>query len=112
MSAVRAQLQDASRIVVKLGSLVVTTADGEVDVANLTNLAEQICELTRAGKEVVLITSGAIRAGRNQLGIHDRSLDLPARQAAAAIGQIERPCPCRVSAMSARDEWPPRRTVW
>ncbi len=89
MSAVRSQLQDASRIVIKLGSLVVTTADGEVDVANLSRLAEQICELTRAGKEVVLITSGAIRAGRNQLGIHDRSLDLPARQAAAAIGQIE-----------------------
>ena len=89
MSAVRSQLKDASRIVVKLGSLVVTTDDGEVDAANLTHLAEQICELTRSGKEVVLITSGAIRAGRNQLGIHDRSLDLPARQAAAAIGQIE-----------------------
>ncbi len=89
MSAVRSQLKDASRIVIKLGSMVVTTADGEVDVANLTHLAEQICELTRAGKEVVLITSGAIRSGRNQLGIHDRSLDLPARQAAAAVGQIE-----------------------
>lgn len=97
MSAVRSQLKDASRIVIKLGSLVITTDDGEVDAANLTHLAEQVCELTRAGKEVVLITSGAIRAGRNQLGLHDRSaalragrrLDLPARQAAAAIGQIE-----------------------
>jgi glutamate 5-kinase len=89
VSAVRSQLKDASRIVIKLGSLVVTTAEGEVDVASLTQLAGQVCELTRAGKEVVLVTSGAIRAGRNQLGIHDRSLDLPARQAAAAVGQIE-----------------------
>ncbi len=89
MSAVRSQLRDASRVVIKLGSLVVTTGDGEVDVANLSHLAEQVCELTRAGKEVVLITSGAIRSGRNQLGIRDRSLDLPARQAAAAVGQIE-----------------------
>jgi glutamate 5-kinase len=89
VSAVRSQLKDASRIIIKLGSLVVTTADGEVDAANLAHLAEQICELTRAGKEVVLITSGAIRSGRKQLGIHDRSLDLPARQAAAAVGQIE-----------------------
>ena len=89
MSAVRSQLKDASRIVIKLGSLVVTTAEGEVDVASLTQLAEQVCELTRAGKEVVLVTSGAIRSGRNQLGIRDRSLDLPARQAAAAVGQIE-----------------------
>jgi glutamate 5-kinase len=89
VSAVRSQLKDASRIVIKLGSLVVTTAEGEVDVASLTQLAEQVCELTRAGKEVVLVTSGAIRSGRNQLGIRDRSLDLPARQAAAAVGQIE-----------------------
>lgn len=89
MSAARSQLKDAARIVIKLGSLVVTTPEGEVDVAHLTHLAGQVCELTRAGKEVVLVTSGAIRAGRNQLGIHDRSLDLPARQAAAAVGQIE-----------------------
>jgi len=87
--AARSQLIQASRIVIKLGSRVVTTDEGDVDDAHLSHLAEQIVELTRAGKEVVLITSGAIRAGRKQLGLRDQSLDLPARQAAAAVGQIE-----------------------
>jgi glutamate 5-kinase len=75
--------------VVKLGSRVVTAAEGNVDEPHLAHLAEQIAELTQAGKEVVVVTSGAIRAGRNHLDIRDRSLDLPARQAAAAVGQIE-----------------------
>jgi glutamate 5-kinase len=87
--AARSQLAQASRIVVKLGSRVVTTAEGDVDEPHLSHLAEQIAELTRAGKEVVVVTSGAIRAGRNHLDLRDRSLDLPARQAAAAVGQIE-----------------------
>ena len=89
MSEARSQLQDAARIVIKLGSKVVTTPDGAVDEDQLSHLAEQVTELTRAGKQIVLVTSGAIRAGRAQLGIHDQSLDLPARQATAAVGQIE-----------------------
>ncbi len=89
MRATRASLKNASRIVIKLGSTVVTTSEGAVDDAHVRHLAEQIAELTRAGKQVVVVTSGAIRAGRGRLGIHDVSLDLPARQAAAAVGQIE-----------------------
>ncbi len=89
MSADRTQLKDASRIVIKLGSKVVTTAEGAVDEAHLAHLAEQIVALHRAGKQVVLVTSGAIRTGRHSLGILDQSLDLPARQATAAVGQIE-----------------------
>ena len=58
-----------------------------MDDAQLQHLAAQVAELVRDGKQVVLVTSGAIRAGRTRLGIHDRSLDLPARQAAAAVGQ-------------------------
>jgi glutamate 5-kinase len=85
----RSQLKDASRVVIKLGSRVVTTAEGLVDEAHLAHLAEQVVGLVRAGKQIVLVTSGAIRAGRHRLGITDQSLDLPARQAAAAVGQIE-----------------------
>jgi len=89
VSEARSQLQDAARIVIKLGSKVVTTPDGAVDEDQLSHLAKQVTELTRAGKQIVLVTSGAIRAGRAQLGIHDQRLDLPARQATAAVGQIE-----------------------
>ncbi len=89
MPSARARLKKATRIVIKLGSRVVTTTEGLVDEAQLDHLAQQVVELTRAGKEIVIITSGAIRAGRNELKLHDQSLDLPARQAAAAVGQIE-----------------------
>lgn len=89
MQADRSQLRSASRIVIKLGSRVVTTAEGGVDEEHLAHLAEQAVELTQAGKQVVLVTSGAIRAGRHHLGIRSQSLDLPGRQAAAAVGQIE-----------------------
>lgn len=89
MKSDRSQLAAASRIVIKLGSKVVTTAEGAVDEAHLSHLAEQVAELTQKRIQVVLVTSGAIRAGRHSLGITDRSLDLPARQAAAAVGQIE-----------------------
>ncbi len=89
MVAARSQLGQASRVIVKLGSRVVTTPEGDVDEWHLSHLAEQIAELTTAGKEVVIVTSGAIRAGRNQLSIRDQRMDLPARQAAAAVGQIE-----------------------
>ncbi len=89
MRAGRANLKDASRIVIKLGSRVVTTDEGAVDEDQLRELAGQIVELTAAGKQVVLVTSGAIRAGSKHLGIADQRLDLPARQAAAAVGQIE-----------------------
>jgi glutamate 5-kinase len=86
---IRSQLQEAARIVIKLGSRVVTTPQGGVDEAHLVHLAEQVVELTGRAKEVVLVSSGAIRAGRARLGIHGRSMDLPARQAAAAVGQID-----------------------
>ena len=89
MRAIRSRLQDASRIIIKLGSLVVTTPEGAVDEPQLAHLAEQIVALTRAGKQVVVVTSGAIRSGRARLGIPPQHIDLPARQAAAAVGQIE-----------------------
>jgi len=89
MRSTRAGLKQASRLVIKLGSTVVTTSSGAVDDAQLQHFAAQVAELVHDGKQVVLVTSGAIRAGRARLGIHDRSLDLPARQAAAAVGQIE-----------------------
>ena len=88
VAVTRSQLRDASRIIIKLGSKVVTTEQGTVDRAQLTHLAEQVVELCREGKQIVLVTSGAIRAGRTHLGIKHQSLDLPARQASAAVGQI------------------------
>lgn len=85
----RQALGAAKRLVIKIGSAVITHEGGQVDEPVLMHLAEQVVGLTRAGKQVVLVTSGAIRAGLDRLGIRRRVRDLPTRQAAAAVGQIE-----------------------
>jgi glutamate 5-kinase len=72
--------------VIKVGSAVLSDADGlRVDV--IENLAAQIDTVVRDGREVVLVTSGAIAAGRARLG--RRTATIVERQAAAATGQIE-----------------------
>jgi glutamate 5-kinase len=81
-----ALLAAARRIVIKVGSAVLSDEDGlRTDV--IDHLAEQIETLLTRGQQVVLVTSGAIAAGRARLGHHGASI--AERQAAAATGQIE-----------------------
>ncbi len=74
------------RVVIKIGSGVISTAEG-LDEAMLGRLATEICALRARGLEVVLVSSGAVAAGRNSLGIEGRPKTIPQKQAAAAIGQ-------------------------
>jgi glutamate 5-kinase len=82
-------LISARRLVVKLGTAVVTLADGEINRHLLATLAQQMSELARQGKEVVVITSGAVRVGLARLGLDPAQASLPVRQAAASVGQTE-----------------------
>jgi len=82
----RALLEPAQRLVVKVGSAVLSDHNG-LRVETIDQLAAQIDAVMRAGREVVLVTSGAIAAGRARLGHHGASI--AERQAAAATGQIE-----------------------
>ena len=75
------------RIVVKIGSGVLTSEESGIDPVFLQGLAAQVAELSLAGKEVVIVSSGAVAAGRQALGLADRPRTLPQKQAAAAIGQ-------------------------
>jgi len=80
-------LAPVRRIVVKVGSAVLSDGDGlRYDV--MDGIARQVEEIVRAGREVVLVTSGAIAAGRARIG-KLRAPTMAARQAAAATGQIE-----------------------
>ncbi len=79
-------LQQLKRVVIKVGSGVISTDDG-LDGAMVTRLADDICELCARGIEVILVSSGAVSAGRNFLGIEGRPKTIPQKQAAAAIGQ-------------------------
>ena len=74
-------------IVVKVGTSTLTDADGCLDREYISDLARQLCALQEDGRRVVLVTSGAIRAGCERLGWTQRPTTVPLKQAAAAVGQ-------------------------
>ncbi len=74
-------------IVVKVGTSTLTDPQGRLDEAFLPQLAGQLSALMDEGRRVVLVTSGAVRAGVEQLGWSQRPRSVPLKQAAAAVGQ-------------------------
>lgn len=85
----RAHWSKARRIVVKIGSsLLVDRAAGQPKAAWLEALADDVASLARQGKEVIIVSSGAIALGRHLLGFPSGELALEQSQAAAAVGQI------------------------
>jgi len=80
-------LKDATRIVVKMGTGVLTDSRKQPDVAQMGQLVGQIAEQCRSGKEMVLVTSGAVGAGMGALGYEKRPTELAELQACAAVGQ-------------------------
>src|SRR5881394_2664830 len=83
----RELLKNVTRMVVKLGTGVLTDARKQPDLAQLEQLVAQIAEQRQAGKEVVLVTSGAVGAGMGALGFEKRPHDWAQLQACAAVGQ-------------------------
>jgi glutamate 5-kinase len=82
----KALLAHVRRVVVKIGSGVISNADG-LEYDRVAELSADICQLLDRGLEIVLVSSGAISAGKGQLGIVGRPQTIPQKQAAAAIGQ-------------------------
>ncbi|WP_321368854.1 glutamate 5-kinase [uncultured Desulfuromusa sp.] len=82
----KALLAHVKRVVIKIGSGVISNADGLED-AQVASISEDICRLLDQGLEVILVSSGAVAAGKGQLGIVGRPQTIPQKQAAAAIGQ-------------------------
>ena len=80
-------LKSVSRIVVKLGTGVLTDSQKLIDPAQLEQIVAQVAALRQAGKEVVVVTSGAVGAGMGALGYQSRPTDLAEKQACAAVGQ-------------------------
>ncbi|WP_336407815.1 glutamate 5-kinase [Gallaecimonas kandeliae] len=75
------------RLVVKLGTSVLTGGSSRLDRAHMVELVRQCAALHRAGHQLVVVTSGAVAAGREQLGFPDLPSDLPHKQMLAAVGQ-------------------------
>jgi len=85
----RPEWAKARRIVVKIGSsLLVDRTSGQLKSAWLDTLADDVAGLVKSGKQVVVVSSGAIALGRHVLGFAKGTLELEKSQAAAAVGQI------------------------
>ena len=83
----RKNLAGVRRIVVKIGSRVLVQKTGRADLAQMKALVKDIAHLRRAGREVVVVSSGAIGTGVHTLGLKSRPTNLPDLQMAAAVGQ-------------------------
>lgn len=82
----RSKFTNAKRIVIKLGTNVLRNDEGEASLPRLYSFIEDISRLVNSGKEVIIITSGAVGLGRKKLGV-EKSDDIVLKQACAAIGQ-------------------------
>src|SRR5204863_7154545 len=83
----RESLKNATRLVVKLGTGVLTDSRKQPDLTQMDQLVAQVAAQRTAGKEVVLVTSGAVGAGMGALGYDRRPGGLAELQACAAVGQ-------------------------
>lgn len=85
----REKIASAQRVVVKIGSALLTNDGQGLDVGNIGLWVAQIAQLRAQGKEVVLVSSGSIAAGMKRLGFSSRPTQVNELQAAAAVGQME-----------------------
>lgn len=84
----RELLKEHKKIVIKIGSSSLLHPEtGKLDLVKIERLVRILCNLHNAGKELVLVSSGAIAVGRTAVGIFERPDELPVKQACAAIGQ-------------------------
>ena len=83
----REKLPQCRRIVVKIGSRVLVQESGKPDMKRIRSLVKELVRLQKAGREVIVVSSGAIGTGMQALGMKTRPTSLPDLQMAAAVGQ-------------------------
>ncbi len=82
-------LESVRSVVVKVGTRVLTTADGKLDLQRIDCLAAQLCRVAETGRQTIMVSSGAVGAGVGKLGLKERPRGLAELQAVAAIGQTD-----------------------
>lgn len=84
-----ASLSQSKRIVVKVGTSTLTHRTGMLNIRRVERLVKVLADLKNSGREIVLVTSGAIGVGAGKLALREKPADMPTKQACAAIGQSE-----------------------
>lgn len=82
-------LTDSKRIVIKIGTSSLTYGNGKPNFRRIERLAKVVSDLKNSGREVLLVSSGAIAVGVSRLGLCKRPSDTKGKQAAAAVGQCD-----------------------
>ena len=75
------------RIIAKFGTNLLTAGTERLDLERMATLVGQVARLHEEGREVIIVSSGAIAAGRQRLGLSKERKDIPSRQVMAAVGQ-------------------------
>lgn len=84
---VASTFRDVERLVIKVGTSTITYPNGRMNLDQLERLVRQVADVANEGRQVILVTSGAIGAGMSRLGLTQRPKTIPEKQAAAAVGQ-------------------------
>ena len=80
---------NAKRFVFKVGTSTLTYPNGKTNIRRIGKLVKVLSDLKNSGKEIILVTSGAIGIGVGKLNLRQKPADIPGRQAAATVGQCE-----------------------
>ena len=87
---IREAVKDKKRIVIKIGSSsLMHNETGRINLGKIEKLVRTIVDIKNSGKDVVLVSSGAIAVGRMAIGLNEKPDELPVKQACAAIGQAK-----------------------
>ena len=83
----REQLQQAKRIIVKVGTSTLNYATGKLNIEKIELLVRELSDLANQGREIILVSSGAVGAGLERMKKNERPKTIPEKQALAAVGQ-------------------------
>ncbi|HBB72048.1 MAG TPA: glutamate 5-kinase [Ruminococcus sp.] len=82
-------ISEKKRIVIKLGTSTLAHKTGKLNIRRMTNLVRVISDLHNSGREIIMVSSGAVGLGAGKLGLPEKPRDTKTKQAVAAIGQCE-----------------------
>ena len=85
----RKRITEAKRIVVKVGTSTLTYENGNINLTRIEKLTRVLSDLLNSGKEIILVSSGAIGVGVNKLKLKQKPKTIREKQAVAAVGQCE-----------------------